>query len=123
MKKLFLVDGIGAVVSAVLLGIVLVQFQVYFGIPTSTLYFLAALPCAFAIYDFYCFFKVDKQLEKYLKGIALVNYAYCVLSIGLAIYHSASITYLGWGYVLLEVMIVIGLATFELETARKSQES
>jgi hypothetical protein len=48
-KKLFLIDGLGALLSAILLGVVLVQLEYLFGIPKSTLYFLASLPCLFTI--------------------------------------------------------------------------
>lgn len=119
LKKLFLIDGIGALVSAFLLGVVLVQFEAYFGIPTSTLYILAALPCVFAIYDFYCFFALKENLANHLKRIAVVNILYCFLSIGFAIYHSSEIKNLGWAYIILEVIIVLALAMFELKTANQ----
>ena len=118
LKNLFLLDGFGALLSAFLIGIVLVKLESYFGIPKSTLYFLAALPCLFAIYDFYCYFKVERDLGKFLKGIAIVNLLYCCLSIGLAFYHYQEITYLGWAYVLVEVFIVIGIAVIELRAAK-----
>lgn len=119
LKKLFLVDGVGALVSAVLLGVVLVQFETYFGIPESTLYFLAALPCLFAIYDFYCFYSVKKDLGKHLKRIAVANILYCCLSIGMAIYHSSEIEQLGRAYIIVEVLIVVSLALFELKSANR----
>lgn len=119
LKKLFLLDGIGALVSAFLLGVVLVKFQNYFGIPKTTLYVLAALPCFFAIYDFICFFKIDKNLGRLLKGIAIVNLLYCVLSLGLAFYHFQEITLLGWTYVIVEIFIVVILAIIEFKIARE----
>ncbi len=50
-KKLFLLDGLGAILSAILLGVVLVNQQVLFGIPKPTLYFLAPAPCRLATDD------------------------------------------------------------------------
>ena len=50
-KKLFLIDGLGAILSAFLLGYVLVKLERVFGIPSKTLYFLATLPMFFVIYD------------------------------------------------------------------------
>ncbi len=117
IKNLFLLDGFGALVSAFLLGVVLVKLEVYFGIPKKALYVLAALPCFFMIYDFYCFFKVEKNLGKYLKGIAIVNLLYCCLSIGMAFYHQEVITYLGWIYIIVEIIIVVVLSLFELKVA------
>lgn len=101
--------------SAVLLGIVLVRLEPVFGIPVPTLYFLAVLPCLFAIYDFYCYRKVDQKIGAFLKAIAIMNVIYCCLSIGLAVYHQALITGFGWMYILVEVLIVGALAFVEYE--------
>lgn len=118
-KKLFLIDGFGALLSAFLLGIVLVKFEPVFGIPAATLYVLAALPVFFAIYDFYTYFKANSKLRHFLKGIAIMNLLYCCLSIGLAIYHKGSITNLGWAYIAVEILIVVLLAILELKVARR----
>jgi len=120
LRKFFLIDGFGAILSAVLLGIVLVKFERVFGIPKSTLYFLAILPCFFAIYDFYCYFKINKNLEEFLKGIAVVNLLYCCLSIGFAFYHYHEITYLGWIYIIIEIAIVVAIAILELRVAKRN---
>lgn len=118
-KKLFQIDGIGAVLSAFLLGVVLVKWEALFGIPKSTLYFLALLPCFFAVYDMFSYLKVDKKSGVYLQGIAITNLIYCCLSLGLAIYHKEEITNLGWIYIVTEIVIVGGLAYIELKVAQK----
>lgn len=118
-KKLFLIDGWGALLSAFLLGVVLVRLEDIFGIPSSVLYILAVPPVFFAIYDFYCFRKLNNQVGVFLKGIAVMNILYCCLSIGLALYHHPVLTVLGWGYIIAEVMIVFVLAFFELKMARE----
>ncbi len=122
-KKLFEIDGLGAIISAILLGIILVRFESFFGIPVSTLYFLASLPIFFAIYDFYIYYRVDKDLGKYLKIIGITNLIYCFLSIGLAIYHREEITNLGWIYILTEILIVSTVAIIELGVAKRQLES
>ena len=118
LKKLFLLDGFGAILSAVLLGVVLVKLESFFGIPKSTLYFLAVLPCFFAVYDFYCYFKINKNLGQFLKGIAIINLIYCCLSLGLAFYHYQQITYLGWTYIIGEIIIVSIIAVIELKAVK-----
>lgn len=117
-RILFLIDGIGAILSAFLLGVVLVEFSNIFGIPQSTLYLLAGVPCFFAVYDFYCYQKVDKKISVFLKGIAIMNLMYCCLSIGLAFWHYQEITKFGWIYIILEVLIIITLVTLELSIAK-----
>jgi len=121
-KRLFKIDGFGAILSAFLLAIVLVKLEGVFGIPKSALYFLAFLPCLFAVYDFYCYFKINKNLGSFLKAIAITNLIYCFLSICLAIYHSEEITILGWAYILIEIAIVSGLSFIELKVAKRQTE-
>lgn len=116
-KTLFLIDGVGAVVSAFMLGVVLVSLEPSFGIPASSLYFLATLPLCFAIYDLYCYRRVNSGLGSYLRGIAVVNLLYCCLSMGFALYHSETLTALAWACILTEILIVAVLAMFELRVA------
>jgi len=120
VKRLFLLDGIGALISAVMLGVVLVHLQAYVGIPATSLYFLAALPCVFAAFDFYCYLYVQQGLASCLRTIAIVNLLYCVLSVGIALYHLEMITLLGWIYIIVEIIIVVALSLFELQVARRS---
>lgn len=117
VRRLFLVDGLGAAVSAVLLGVVLVRLYNIFGIPASALYLLALVPCLFLVYDLYCYFIVKKDLGIYLKVIAIANVLYCFLSLGLAIYHRDELTVLGWGYILIEILVICVLSTIEWKVA------
>ena len=118
IKKLFLLDGCGAILSAFLLGIVLVEFESVFGIAKSVLYSLAMLPCFFAVYDFYCFFKITNNLGRFLKGIAVANLLYCCLSIGLVSLHYQETTCWGWTYIIIEVIVVVGIAFIELRVVK-----
>ena len=122
-KKLFLIDALGATVSAILLGVVLVKLERVFGIPVNTLYFLAALPILFILYDLFCLTKNKNDLGPFLKLIAVVNIAYCCLSIGLAIYHLKTITIFGYLYISIEVIITFTLAVFEYKIANKLAEN
>ena len=121
-KRLFLVDGVGAILSAFLTGVVLVRFESIFGIPPSTLYLLAAIPVVFAIYDFIGYRTDEIKIGRCLKGIAIMNLLYCCLSIGFALYHMDTITSLGSTYILVEVSIVITLSTTELRIANKLEQ-
>tara|TARA_B100000674_G_C37347424_1_gene692548 strand:+ start:49 stop:444 length:396 start_codon:yes stop_codon:yes gene_type:complete len=118
-KKLFLLDALGGSISVILLGVVLVKLERVFGIPESTLYFLAAIPALFILYDLFCLSKSKNNLGPFLKLIALMNIMYCCLSIGLAIYHLKTITFFGYLYILIEVIITFTLAVFEFKVANK----
>jgi hypothetical protein len=117
-KKLFLIDGFGAILSAFLLGVVLVKFEEIFGIPTSVLYFLATIPIFFVIYDVFCYQK-HLKIGLLLKGIAVLNILYCCVSIGLISYHFSSITILGWTYVIVEIILVSFLAMIEFRVGKR----
>ena len=121
-KSLFFVEGIGAILSAFLLGVVLVRFESIFGIPPSTLYLLAAIPIFFAIYDFIRYRKDEVKIGRFLKAIAIMNLLYCCVSIGFALYHINTITNLGWTYILVEISIVITLSTTELRIANRLKQ-
>lgn len=118
-KRIFIIDGIGALLSAILLGIVLVRLEIYFGIPKATLFILALFPCLFAVYDLYSYCIVKNKINLYLKGIAGINTAYCFISIALTMQHSEKITLLGWMYLLIEITIVCTLAYIEWNTAKR----
>ena len=115
---LFLIDGLGAILSAFLLGIVLVRLEHYFGIPSSTLYVLASIPILFAFYDLYCYNYVKNNLDHFLTTIAVMNITYCVLSLGIVFHHNDEITKWGWIYIVLEITIVLCLAVIEIQVAK-----
>lgn len=118
-RNLFLIDGIGALVSAILLGVVLVRFQPLVGIPVSTLYFLAALPCGFVLFDLFCYFSTYISVSRGLRTIGLINKGYCILSIVLALFHFEVVTALGWVYIIGEVVVVMVLARYELRVGQE----
>ncbi len=118
-KKIFILDGIGAIVTALFLGIILVQLEKLVGIPVQTLYCLAVIPVFFMVYDYYCYQKENNQIAPFLKGIAILNLMYCILSLGLAFYHIDRLTVLGWTYVLIEILILIAVSVMELKFANK----
>jgi len=117
-KKLLMVDASGALLSAFLLGVVLVKLESFFGVPRTTLNLLASIPCLFAVYDFYCVFKVEANIGVFIQGIAIMNIMYCCLSIGVLMYHRTSISYLAWIYFLTEIVLVRLLAFVELRVAK-----
>ena len=117
-KKLLLIDGCGAILSVFLLGVVLVKFEKYVGIPPATLYLLAVFPTMFAIYDLFSYLQLDYKQPLLLKGIAFFNLIYCCLSIGVAFYHYETLTTLGWIYIFIETLIIMIFATWELNIAR-----
>ena len=109
-KKLFLIDGLGAIVSAFFLGVILTKYEPSFGMPKTALYFLALIACFFTVYSISCCFLVVKNYRPYLNGIAIANLSYCCITIALVLYFYQKLTILGWTYFVLE-LIVLGVLT------------
>lgn len=114
-KKLFLIDGLGALLSAFLLGVILVKYEPIFGVPVKVLYFLSIIAFIFAIYSLTNFWQFKENGRPYLKVIAVANLLYCCLTVALTVYFRNDLTGLGLLYFLLEVMIVTTLALIELK--------
>jgi hypothetical protein len=72
-KKLFLIDSLGGLVSAFMLGVVLARFEDTFGMPPMVLYVLAFLASLFFAYSFFCFIHVTEHWRSYMKVIAVAN--------------------------------------------------
>jgi len=118
-KKLLLIDFIGAVISTISLGFVLVHLEAYFGIPRQALYILALLACLLVFFDLYSYVWVDRmRLGRQLKLLGVLNIIYVLFSITyLVTMHFSSVLILGWIYLLLEVIIVLFLAILEIQVA------
>ena len=116
-KKLFLIDSLGALLSAFMLGIILVRFEDTFGMPQKVLYFLAFIACIFSVYSFLGFLGITKNWRPYMKIIAMANLVYCCFTMALVIFLFQKLTILGLTYFILEIIVVIMLVIIELKTA------
>lgn len=112
-KKLFLIDAIGAIVSAIFLGVILVRLQEYIGMPKRVLFLLAFLPVLFFVYSISCYIFIQSNWKPYLRIIAVINLLYCILSIVMILLHTSSLTVLGYVYFVVEIIIVVALAAIE----------
>jgi hypothetical protein len=109
----FLADGLGALLSAGLLGLVLPWLQSYIGMPVPVLQGLALLASLFAAYSLSCFVFADHSKPLWLRLIATANTAYCGLTLALALHYRDKVTLLGWAYFLGESAIVLSLVAME----------
>jgi hypothetical protein len=119
-KNLFLIDGLGALLTAFLIGIVLRIFEDAFGMPQKHLIILSILACIFAIYSMSCYFFVGKNWRTYLKIIAVANLMYCLLTAVLVMLLYQQITILGIIYFIGEILIIIGIVYTELSVSSKN---
>lgn len=118
-RQLFLIDGIGAIVTALLLSQVLARWQPLFGMPREILYVLAAIAGGFAVYSLLCHLRLTDRWKPYLRAIAIANTLYCLVTLGLVVYLRASLTWLGIAYFIGEIAVVMTLVSVEMRTAKR----
>lgn len=124
-RKMFLIDGIGAAVSALFLGILLNSFQEYIGMPEYILIPLSLIAAVFAIYSFSCFFFIKQKSPLFLRIIAFSNLIYCLLTGGMVVSFQDQLTALGFCYFLAEIGLILGLVFLEFKVLKQylSRES
>lgn len=116
-RSIFLLDAIGAVASAISLGVILVQYESVIGMPKETLHYLSLIACVFVVYSFSCFFLLKKNWAPFIRAIAYANLSYCFIQIACVIYHYQKLTGIGLTYFVLELIVVFAVVAFELKTA------
>jgi len=114
-KRLFLIDSLGAMLTAFSLGVVLTRFEHIFGMPRSVLYVLSLVACGFAVYSFCCYLFFNKNWRPFLTAIAIANLLYCCVTFVLVFYLGEKLTALGVGYFLLEIIVIVILVMIELK--------
>ena len=118
-RNIFLLDGFGALLTAVLLFFVLRNFNAFFGLSKTILEYLSLLALTFSIYSILCYFLIKNNWKSFLKTICIANILYCILTFGIVVYHCKSISIFGMAYFLGEIIIISGLILLEIKTIRK----
>lgn len=116
-RKLFLLDGTGALVSAISLGLVLPLLQEYIGLPVGTLRMLGVLALCYALWSLACYFFLPEKWPGFMKIISLANLSHCVLTAVLLLLGWENVQPLGWLYFGVEMAIVLPLAWWEWKVA------
>ena len=118
-RALFLVDGIGAFITAFLLLAILRTFNDYVGMPRMALTSLSIIAAVFCLYSISCYFLLNDNWQPFLKAISVANLLYCCLTSGLVIYYYNSLTILGVIYFLAEIIIIVVLVYVELKVLNR----
>lgn len=112
-QTIFLIDGIGAVLTCILLSFVLAPLETYFGLPANVLHSLSLIGLCFALYSFGCHFAKFTKWWIFLRAIALANLFYCFVTISLLFTFRDVMTTLGILYFLCEIVVICVLVYFE----------
>lgn len=117
-NTLFLVDSIGAFISAFCLLIISRCYSDYFGINHSAFQLLAILPIVFCIYSTCCFLFVKRSFKPFIQIIALANLLYCIITLILLGTLFSEITILGLSYFVVELTIIALIISIEYKVSR-----
>lgn len=112
-QKIFLIDFLGALISALFLGLVLPRFQSYIGMPLSILYWMAAFAVILALYGITAYILSRASWKSFLKVLILGNSSYLIFSLICLIHYRSLITPLGWIYFFLEKVVLVILLRIE----------
>lgn len=121
-KNVFFLDGIGGVLSALFLGVVLVRMEERIGMPVTVLYYLASIACVFAVYSMCCGVLVSVRHKPYLMVIAVGNFMYSCATFALVLYLYDWLTSLGIFYFVFELFVLAAVITIEIITMSKIKE-
>jgi len=121
-KTLFLIDSVGAFMTAFSLFVVMQQFNEYFGMPKNELTYLSVIAICLCIYSVTCFLFIKVDFTLFIRFIGVANLIYCALIIGLLIKYYPLLTIIGTIYFLSEIVIICILSYIELNVAKRNKE-
>jgi hypothetical protein len=120
-KKILLLDSLGALVTAINL-MVIPQFESYTGIPRDIALILLPLPILYSIFSFLSYKFGNHNWRSLLKMIAIANLFYCCLTMYVTWINFDTFKILGIIYFIVEILIIVVLATLELKIALNHNE-
>lgn len=118
-KTLFLIDSIGALLTAFFLYVVMRQFNYYVGMPNQVLTILSIVAICFFLYSMLCLIILKRNRGPFIKVIGIANLLYCLLTIGMLFKYHHVLTVIGETYFLIEIVIISLLSYVEISVARK----
>jgi hypothetical protein len=120
-KKIFLLDALGAFLTASLLSFILAPKEDVFGMPSKTVYILSIIALCFFIYSFSCYKFIKTNWKPFLKLIIKLNSTYIIISVGLLFKHFNQLTFLGFTYFILEIIVIFIIVYLEIETYKEQK--
>jgi hypothetical protein len=123
-RRVFLLDGCGALLTLAGVLLVLGPFASHFGLTPAALRPLALGAGALATYSFGCraaFPRLEARVRFFLIALALGNAAYCVATWGLLFTLRAEVTPLALAWFGGETAVVALVVALELATARRQR--
>lgn len=118
-KQLFLLDAIGAFITATFIGVVMRNNIDIFGLPPQEAVVMTFIAYSFFCFSGICYLFVKNKHYKYIFTIASANSLYVLLSFFIFFNHFNDLTPFGIMYLLSEMATIILLVTLEFSIAKK----
>lgn len=119
-QKLFLIDAIGALVSAIFI-FILSNFNL--GISIQNITILISFALCLAVFSTTCFFSVLKNHTRFIRILAFANLLYCLLTIFVLIFHFNNLKSITLIYFPLELIIISLLIALELKLVKHIEKT
>jgi hypothetical protein len=114
---LFWIDGLGAIATASMMGLVLPRFQAWIGLPVRVLHLLAIVGLFYAAFSLLHATGVLRHNPSRLKFIAGANASYTLGTVLLLAVYREQLGTWGAVYFVLEIAIILALVAIELKAA------
>ncbi len=114
MRKLFLIDAIGAIISGALLLFLVIPNSHFFGIPKKELEWLIYPIILFIFYDILLYLIPLKIKIPFLRLIAIFNFIYCLIILYVLFQNIETTSIWGLAYFCGEIIIIGLISYFEL---------
>lgn len=112
-KTLFLIDGVGGSVTALMIGFILPRLPDHFFLPAQILKVLAFFGFVCGSYSLLCSFLVKKDFRPWLKIIIFANLFYCAVTAAVIVMFFDQLSVVGVAYFVIEIAIILALAAVE----------
>lgn len=117
-KKIFLLDGIGAIMTAICLFSMEFVLNLELGMPKIWMRTLIVIAICLSIYSFSSYFITKENWTSILKILSIANLSYCLLTFSLIIVHFKGLSLIAMVYFPLEIIAILILVALEIHVLK-----
>ncbi|GAB5540200.1 MAG: hypothetical protein Salg2KO_23030 [Salibacteraceae bacterium] len=119
-RRIFLIDGLGAMISAILL-VAIASLESVFQFPEQLAYELALVALILSTYSMACYFVRPKSMFNFLLALVIANIGYSVFTGIVILYYWNTVSIYSTIYFISEILLILTLASIEFRMAVKKQ--
>ena len=120
LRRICLIDGIGAASSAVGMAVVTVLPQEWFGLPRAATLFLCITAIGFSVNSLRCWKAQSAPLGRSLVQIGILNLSYCTLALALALVYKTELQPIMIACLVFEGLVIVPLSIYEIKLGLQS---